>query len=118
MNKPEQIRAHSLKAWAEARGLPSEWIACDEKTGDIYFCEGNNIIIQFLGDDMVLDLDFWREVPIKNWDEYQKELRSILHLQAVDGGYNFGEFDDPRIAIHNASIPQRMEALYNAEAGG
>ena len=99
---------HALKEWAEAKEYDID--TCRKGRRYYWICppKGKSSI------SFTLNLNWWREVPIRDEDTYIKQLLIIL-------GVDESIFTDAVMAhileLSNATIPQRCEAKYKADMG-
>ena len=105
----EQHLKNALKAWAEAKG--DRYVAKPESDPSYYIIDESKEHKPHIRP--TLNLDWWREVPIL--DEYEY-FRNLLLILGVDGKMAYVRaVSKYRLIIHNATILQRMEALFNME---
>lgn len=62
---------------------------------------------------VIIDLDFLREVPIEDDFGYLNALAIIVGIPVLDNGWTMSLL----LAIHNATIAQRLEAIRKSQGG-
>lgn len=101
---------HALKDWADAKGFEIHFYANAGRDSSYYLDKQKS-----QHPHPILDLDWWREVPILDWVEYENELMSIIKETFIDKPLDECAMFDVSKAYHNATIAQRCEAKYKAD---
>ena len=112
MNNEQKHLEYCLERWAEGQRLEIIKIHADGLYGWIEHelaIPGEGVVSRIK--QISIDLDFWSQVPIKDYEKYFHELTLILEQEA--GIYLVESMLE--MAIQNAPIKDRMKALWDAE---
>lgn len=113
----------AMKDWAKAEGLTHAneckmFVGTSRLTGYEHFHRDSNMFPDGTCETtIILNLDWWREVPIgKNAYGKRKYFAELAKLVGIPSpikkaSYNYNQL----ILLHNATIAQRCEAKYKAE---